>query len=156
MNEDISIQKKRMVKGDFRPYLRTAAPVGDNPEAPQRDWSDDRYACWFGKRIYLGSDSRVARLFWLLSEHLGRPRMIDDVQRAVEGMGSDPSVVSEEEAKKGDQRLRQTVSRLRERLRTAQVDDHIFIHREKTNGGPALTMFRRHERQGHDLRLSAG
>jgi hypothetical protein len=131
--------------GDSRPYARTAEPVGDNPEAPQRDWSDDRFAWFLSKRIYLGRECKVKKLFWLLAEHLGRPHLIHEVQEAVDGFASDASMgVSDDEVRKADQRLRQTVSRLRERLRSSGVEDHVFIHREHTARGPALTMYRRY------------
>jgi hypothetical protein len=147
MEEEMSTApKKRMVNGDFRMYARTAMPVGNDPEAPQRDYYDDRIAWWLGKSIYLGSrNSKVSKLFWLLSEHPGRSYRIDEIQMRVDGVVSDASLgVSEEEIRKADQRLRQTLSRLRERLRKADMDDHVFVHREKTSRGPALTMYRRH------------
>lgn len=130
--------------GDFRPYPKTAAPVGDNPEAPQRDMYDKRIAWWVGHRIYLGVNTRVSRLFWLLAEQLGIFCPMHEIQAEVDGYVTNASLGhSAEEIQKADQRLRQTLSRLRGRLREANVDDHVFIHRELTGMGPGLMMYRR-------------
>lgn len=119
-------------------------PVGDDANAPQRDQYDPRFGWWYGKRIFLGNDTRVARLFWLLAEHPGRPYRIDEVQRAVDGHVTAAYLgFSDRAVTRSDQRLRQTVSRLRSRMREAGVDDHAFILRENTARGPAVTMYRR-------------
>jgi hypothetical protein len=121
---------------------------GSSPEAPQpvreftgnaeRDRYDERYAWLAGRWIYLGSDTQLGRLFWVLAEPFGRRRSLREVQLAVDGhetsqvVGSTPAQV--EQAAK---RLRKVLSKLRLRLQESRLDETVMIN---TNGsGERLT-----------------
>jgi len=45
-----------------------------------------RIAWCVGKRIYLGHDTQVSRLFWLLASPVGRAHTLAEVQRAIDGI----------------------------------------------------------------------
>jgi hypothetical protein len=98
---------------------------------PERDPLDTRKAVWAGKHIYLGDDSQVSRLFWLLAKPVGVARSLGEVQRAVDGMETDRDQPSDDVRKAG-QRVRKAVSKLRKALREEDVDRHVVI----TRGGP--------------------
>lgn len=111
---------------------------------PIEDEYDDRFAKWMGKRLYLGRDTQVSRLFWLLARPLGRARRMDEVQMAVDGMLTDDSIGSPpEEIRKAALRVRKAVSKLRARMRDDGFDDHLVIHRDGGNECPEYTMVRR-------------
>lgn len=109
----------------------TSAPGdGNKYDVPQIDEYDDRVAWWIGKRIYLGRDTQVARLFWLLAKPVGRARTLAEVQRAVEDMETNADAGSTpEEIEKAAKRLRKVVSKLKAAMREAELDDHFVIHR---------------------------
>jgi len=111
---------------------------------PIEDEYDDRFAKWMGKRLYLGRDTQISRLFWLLARPLGRARGMDEVQIAVDGMITDDSIDSPpEEIRKAALRVRKAVSKLRGRMRDDGFDDHLVIHRDGGNECPEYTMVRR-------------
>lgn len=107
------------------------APELDQAGAPEPDPYDTRKAVWFGKRIYLGNDGQVSRLFWLLAKPVGAAHSALEVQRAVDGVDVDRDS-SPQEAKKAEQRMRKAFSKLRAALEEAGLDDHVVIVR----GGP--------------------
>ena len=111
---------------------------------PEVDPHDDRVVYWLGKRLYLGRDSQVSRLFWLLAEHVGRPHDLSEIQRLLDGFEtSDRIGSSEEEIKKAMQRVRKAVSTLRKRMREAKLDTHFMIVREGSDDYPNYTMVQR-------------
>jgi len=101
------------------------------PGGPEPDPHDTRKAIWVGKRIYLGDDTQVSRLFWLLAQPVGVARTLGEVQRAVDGMETDRDS-RPDEVKKAAQRVRKAMSRLRAALREAELDRHVII----VPGGP--------------------
>lgn len=98
-----------------------------------------------GKRLYLGNDTQISRLFGLLANPIGRVREYDEVQKAVDGVLTDCSVGSSpDETRKAQIRSRKAFWRLRDRIRKCGAGDHILIHRTDLEGGAELTMIRRH------------
>ena len=108
-----------------------AAPELDHAGDPEPDPHDTRKAVWFGKRIYLGNDSQVSRLFWLLAKPVGAAHSAREVQRAVDGMNADRDR-TQQDARKAEQRMRKAFSKLRAALEEAGLDDHVVI----VPGGP--------------------
>jgi hypothetical protein len=94
-----------------------------------------------GKRIYLGDDTQLSRLFWLLASPVGRANSLAEVQRAVDFQESSEEVGTEDaEIQKSHQRLRKAISKLRAALREADVDDHLLITRGGSQKEPAYTL----------------
>lgn len=110
---------------------------------PEEDPYDSRVASWFGKRVYLGRDTQVSRLFWLLAKRLGVPHDLGQVQRAVDGMETNPDDQGEQQFLKSMNRVRKAVSKLRDRLREHELDTHVMIVKEGPNERPSYTMIRR-------------
>lgn len=108
-----------------------ATPEFDHAGDPEPDPYDTRKAVWFGKRIYLGNDSQVSRLFWLMAKPVGAARSAREVQRAVDG-GDSGCDRSPHEARKAAQRMRKAFSKLRAALEEAGLDHHVVI----VPGGP--------------------
>ncbi len=106
-----------------------------------RDEHDPRIAWCVGKRIYLGDDTQVSRLFWLLASPLGRACSLGEVQRAVNHEESSREMnISEEQIRKANQSVRKAISKLRARLIEACADDHLFINRGGSQKHPEYTM----------------
>lgn len=126
-----------------------AAPSNTTPHSggPHPDDNDDRVARWLGKRIYLGRDTQVSRLFWLLARPVGRSCRVDEVQRAIDGIETSERVNSSpDEIKAAAMRMRKVMSKLRDRLRGSHLDHHVVILREGGDETPAYTMVMRHDR----------
>lgn len=116
-------------------------------DGPVADRFDGRVAWWLGKRIYLGSDTQISRLFWLLARPVGRARDLPSVQRAIDGIETSERVGNDpEEIHAAALRVRKAVSKLRDRLREAQLDHHVVIVREGPNAAAGYTMVMRHGR----------
>jgi hypothetical protein len=97
-----------------------------------------------GKRIYLGNDTQVSRLFWLLASTVGRACSLAGVQRAVDLQESSREVGTEEsEIRKSHQRVRKAISKLRAALMEAEVDHHLVIIRGGSQNAPEYTMLLR-------------
>ena len=97
-----------------------------------------------GKRIYLGDDTQVSRLFWLLAPPVGRARSLAAVQRAVDLQESSRNIGTEEaEIGKSHQRVRKAISELRAALLEASVDDHLLVTRSGSSEDPEYTMLAR-------------
>lgn len=135
-----SAPRKRGAQGDRRPYPTTNVPSQDGSDGPQKDSTDSRIAWWFGKRIYLGNNTQIGNLFWLLAKTPGSAHLRDELQTVIDGFTSDPNMVSAAEVRKSEQRIRQVVSRLRAALRESGLNDHVAIHSERTDQGPAITL----------------
>jgi hypothetical protein len=107
----------------------------------RRDEHDLRIAWCLGKRIYLGDDTQVSRLFWLLASPLGRACSLAEVQRAVDGFetGRDMDPAGEAYSKAG-QRLRKAISKLRAAVLEGKVDDHLLIVRGGNAKFPEYSM----------------
>jgi len=110
---------------------------------PEVDRHDTRVVNWFGKRLYLGRDTQVSRLFWLLAKKLGVPHDLGKVQRAVDGMETGRDEQGEEAFQKAMVRVRKAVSKLRSRLREHELDTHVMILKEGPNDWPSYTMIGR-------------
>jgi len=109
-----------------------------------RDENDPCIAWCMGKRIYLGDDTQVNRLFWLLASTVGRACSLAEVQRAVDLHESSPDVGTEDaEIRKSHQRVRKAISKLRAALVEAEVDDHLVIIRGGSQNAPEYTMLLR-------------
>jgi hypothetical protein len=106
-----------------------------------RDEHDSRIAWCLGKRIYLGDDSQISRLFWLLASPVGRACTLAKVQRAVDGLETardrDPNG---EEYKKASQRIRKAISKLRAVTEEGGAADHLLIVRGGNTKFPEYTM----------------
>ena len=106
-----------------------------------RDENDPTIAWCIGKRIYLGNDTQVSRLFWLLASPVGRAHDLAEVQRAVDLQESSRDVGTKEaEIQKSHQRIRKAISKLRAALHEADVDDHLVIIRGGSQNDPEYTM----------------
>lgn len=106
-----------------------------------RDEHDPKIAWCVGKRIYLGEDTQISRLFWLLASPLGRACSLGEVQRAVDDMETPRDMdESGEEYKKAGQRVRKAVSKLRARLIEGGADNHLIINRGGNQKHPEYTM----------------
>lgn len=109
-----------------------------------RDENDPCIAWCMGKRIYIGDDTQVSRLFWLLASPVGRARTLAEVQRAVDLQESSCMVGTEEcEIRKSHQRVRKAISKLRAALLEASVDDHLLVTRSGSSEDPEYTMLAR-------------
>lgn len=109
---------------------------------PERDEHDDRYALWFGKRLYLGRDTETFRLFWLMASPVGRACSRHDIEKVLDGsLTTDYGTA--EESRKAWQRIRKAISKLKERLRDAEMDVHILVVRGGSNADPEYSMIRR-------------
>lgn len=130
---------------DHAPTAPTSASAAqasdDGVGGPEPDPYDTRKAVWFGKRIYLGNEGQVSRLFWLLAKPLGAARSLADVQRAIDGMETDAQhVAMNDEVRKAGQRVRKAISKLRAAVREAELDDHVLIVRGGTHAEPEYSM----------------
>ncbi len=97
-----------------------------------------------GKRIYLGNDTQISRLFWLLASPVGRARTLVEVQQAVDLQESSRVIGTEEgESRKSHQRVRKAISKLRAALLEASVDDHLLVTRSGSSEDPEYTMLAR-------------
>jgi hypothetical protein len=133
-------------KDDEKP--QRADPTTENDAGVRRDPHDDRIAWCMGTRIYLGNDTQVSRLFWLLASPVGRACSLGEVQRAVDGMETNADLgVSAAELRKAGQRVRKVISRLRKALREWGADAHLLIVRGGSAKDPEYTMVFRHARK---------
>ena len=118
------------------PSVRSAEEAGI-----LRDEHDRSIAWCVGKRIYLGEDTQISRLFWLLASPLGRACSLGEVQRAVDDMETTRGMDESGEAyKKAGQRVRKAISKLRARLIEAEANDHLIINRGGSQKYPEYTM----------------
>ena len=125
--------------GDASPGRQQTTPPED--VGIRRDEHDPRLAWCMGKRIYLGNDSQISRLFWLLASPIGRACTLADVQRAIDGFETERDEdASDAGFKQAGQRVRKAFSRLRRALREAEVDDHVLIVRGGSAAWPEYTM----------------
>ncbi len=113
---------------------------------PEEDLYERRAVNWLGKRLYLGYDTQISRVFWLLVKHLGRPQDLGAMQRAVDGFETSRKEDGEEAFKKAMQRLRKAISKLRNRLQEHDLDDHVIILKEGPNDWPSYTMICRFDK----------
>jgi hypothetical protein len=113
--------------GDSRLHPRTTIAVANDPSLPLADEVDNRIAWWFGKRLYLGHNSLISRLFWLLARRPGYTIPKDQITWETEHPGELPCFLTEAELKAAELRLRKTLSRLRTNMREYRLDDHVLI-----------------------------
>lgn len=111
--------------------------------APQVDPYDKRVVNWVGKRLYLGHDTQVSRLFWLLAKPIGVARNLGEVQRAVDQMETDRDERGEAEFQLAMNRLAKAISKLRKQLREHDLDDHVLIVKGGERDWPNYTMVAR-------------
>ncbi len=97
-----------------------------NAGGPEPDPHDTRKVVWYGKRIYLGKDTQVSRLFWLLARPVGAARKITQLQEAIDGMITTPDM-HPDDVRKASQRLWKVVHKLRCALQECGLDDHVVI-----------------------------
>lgn len=110
---------------------------------PQVDPYDKRVVNWVGKRLYLGHDTQVSRLFWLLAKPIGVARNLGEVQRAVDQMETDRDERGEAEFQLAMNRLAKAISKLRKQLREHDLDDHVLIVKGGERDWPNYTMVAR-------------
>jgi hypothetical protein len=118
-----------------KPEADESADAGGPVEDPQ----DTRAARWAGKRIYLGNDTEVSRLFWLLAKPVGRAASLAEVQRAIDGMET-PRDYRPDDVRKAAQRVRKVVSKLRAAIHEAELDAHVVIVKGGSQAEPDYTM----------------
>jgi hypothetical protein len=123
-----------------KPDVEDTEPIDDGAGGPEQDPYDTRCASWIGKRIYLGDDTEVSRLFWLLTRPVGARRKLHEVQRAIDHMETNPDDSPPEDVRKAGQRVRKVVSKLRAALRDAGLNDNAIILREGGQEDPSYTM----------------
>lgn len=116
-----------------------AKPGTEDAGGPTEDPHDNRAVWWAGKRIYLGNDTQMSRLFWLLAKPVGRAAMLAEVQRAIDGMETTQDM-RPDEVRKADQRVWKVISKLRAELVKAGLDDHVLIARGGTQADPEYSM----------------
>ncbi len=137
----------------------TSSPTAINRKQPQpphpavrsaedasilHDENDPCIAWCMGKRIYLGNDTQVSRLFWLLASTVGRACSLAEVQRAVDPHESSPEIGTEDAGiRKSHQRVRKAISKLRATLVEAEADDHLVIIRGGSQNALEYTMLLR-------------
>lgn len=137
---------KAGLPAELPPLAKAASPAEPSPSGPaetkaepeekieraqpEPDPHDPTVALWGGKRIYLGNDTQVSRLFWLLAKPVGFPRQFFEVQQAIDCWDARPC--SDAEIQKARLRVRKAASKLRDVLREAGLEQHVIIHR----GGP--------------------
>ncbi len=143
-------------RADGEPALATATvsapPPNMEPSSPTEDEDEDssgpkphplytHSAVCMGKPIYLGDDTQVSRLFWLLAKPLGVAKSFSEVQCAVDGV----EIVyrKPDDKKKARQRVRKAVSKLRAALREDGLDDHLVITGPGSREMPEYAMVRR-------------
>ncbi len=119
--------------------VETEAEDAGDVGGPTEDLHDSRVAWWAGKRIYLGNDTQVSRLFWLLAKPVGAAAKLYEVQRAIDGMETTRDM-RPDDVRKADQRVWKVVSKLRDALRDAGLDDHVLIVRSGTQAEPEYSM----------------
>jgi len=134
--------------GGMKPeQLPCDPPVDDADDeqfgGPQEDPYDRRVVNWLGKRLYLGYDTQISRLFWLLAKKLGVPHNLGEVQRAVDGMETDRDEQGEEAFRKAMQRARKAISKLRDRFREHELDTHVQIIKEGPRDYPSYALILR-------------
>jgi hypothetical protein len=110
---------------------------------PVEDPYDSRVVNWLGKRLYLGRDTQVSRLFWLLVRRPGVPYDLGDVQQAVDGVRMDLGEAGSDELRKTMSRIAKALSKLRKHLRENNLDDHVLIVKEGPSDCPSYTMVSR-------------
>jgi hypothetical protein len=136
----------------------TPIQAGDQPAIPvrnrspedagiHRDEHDPRIAWCLGKRIYLGDDSQISRLFWLLAKPVGRACSLGQVQRAVDGLETDRAPdPKRQEYKLASQRVRKAISKLRAAIDEGGAADHLVIVRGGNTKYPEYSMVLRFAR----------
>jgi hypothetical protein len=122
---EFHVQLKSTAYGDPRPYVKTN--LGTAPGLLQEDEVDPHVFWWCGKRLYLQRGTQERRFLKLLADNPGRWHPLDEIYQVVYGMRSDRSIVSDEEARKANQRLRKCVSRVEDKLEEWGLDDHVTI-----------------------------
>jgi hypothetical protein len=138
--------RQKLSRGELPIQAGDAAPERQQTTPPEdvgirRDEHGPRLAWCMGKRIYLGKDSQIGRLFWLLASPVGRARTLAEVQRAIDGFETERDEdASDAGFKQAGQRVRKAFSRLRQALREAEVDDHLLIVRGGSSAWPEYTM----------------
>lgn len=108
-------------------------------DGPKKDPQDPGAARYLGKRIWLGEDTQVSRLFWLLAKPIGRAVQLYEVQREVDVVETARDG-DREEVRKAGQRLRRVVSKLRRALRDAGIDDDLVIVKDGPQTEPQYSM----------------
>lgn len=139
--------RRKMDRGELPIQSTTSETAESTPRTPDEagirpDEHDASIACCVGKRIYLGHDTQVSRLFWLLATPPGRARTLGEVQRSVDGVETPPDM-DHDEFRKASQRVRKAISKLRKRLMESGADQHLIINRGGTQQEPEWTMLPR-------------
>jgi hypothetical protein len=135
----------RIARGDLSVQGGSAALEAD-PKPPsdagiRPDEHDPKIAWCLGKRIYLGHDTQVSRLFWLLANPVGRACSLAEVQRAVDGMETTRDMdATGDEFQRASQRVRKALTKLRQALRENGADTHLLIVRGGDARTPEYTM----------------
>jgi hypothetical protein len=123
-----------------QPPVRRATRMAEDASI-RRDEHDLRIAWCVGKRIYLGHDTQVSRLFWLLALPVGRAHTLAEVQRAIDGIETARDMdETGEEYQKASQRVRKAISKLRAAIEEGGAADHVLIVRAGSQSDPEYTL----------------
>jgi hypothetical protein len=133
------VRRKRGAEGDRRPYVKTN--VGVMPGLPQHDEYDPGVVWWGSKRLYLGKQTQLRRLFHLLADHPGRWHPVSEIQEAVYELRTDASLgLPKREVNRAAQNLRRLISRLKQRIREWGMDDHVVVVPKHVNHRPGYVL----------------
>ncbi|MHB1038021.1 MAG: hypothetical protein ACYC35_26690 [Pirellulales bacterium] len=111
-------------------------------DLPRVDEINKGCAIWCGKRIHLGwhkfePETKLSRLFFLLANHVGRPYRPAELLEAYDGPDANRLPTQ------GDvQRLHTAITRLRVKMREAELDIHFEIARCGPQRQPVYKMLR--------------
>lgn len=109
------------------------------------DPNDERFATVCGKRVYLGFETQLAKLFNLLANPVGTARSMAEVQKELEGTEiSCDYGDSKEDVKDSFRRISRTLYKLRQNLEQARADDHLLVNRTGSGHDSLFTMILRH------------
>lgn len=125
------------------PATNTSWP--ETTAGPQRvitiDPADDRVVLVGGKRVVLGRNTQIARLFCLLGDPIGVERSLSEVQFSIDGFETGHEFgQSQVEIRRAHGRVRKAVHTLRQRLKDAGADAFISIEREGTGSAATFRM----------------
>jgi hypothetical protein len=101
------------------------------------DERDPAVALVNGKRVYLGHDTVISKLFWLLARPLGETQSLGTIQRTIDGFETFRDMADSAQAM---QRFRKALSRLRGALAEHGADADLAIIKGGTRDDPDYKM----------------
>lgn len=111
--------------------------TADVADLIREDELDPAVAWVNGKRVYLGHDTVISKLFWLLARPLGVPQSLGTIQRTIDGFETFRDMADYPQA---EQRFRKALSRLRSALAEHGADADVVIIKGGTRDDPDYKM----------------